>query len=91
MRRDSIHERCEAPVVPGEKSKRPGLECGAVLSKKAAQCLTASDVQRGHDGERSAVADHSLEPRKARVRKDGDRAKYHHLVTAGMYSAWYMM
>jgi hypothetical protein len=48
-----------------------------VLREKAAQCLEAGDVQRGRDGECSAVADLSLEPRKTRVREHGDRAEHH--------------
>jgi hypothetical protein len=47
------------------------------LSEKAAQCLTTGDVQCVHDGERSAVADLSLESRNARVRENDDRAEYH--------------
>jgi hypothetical protein len=54
------------------------------LSEKAAQCLTTGDVQCGRDGERSAVVDLSLEPRKAQVRENGDRAE-HHLSCHGGY------
>jgi hypothetical protein len=39
--------------------------------------LATGDIQRGHDGERGAVADLSLESRKARVRENGDRAGHH--------------
>jgi hypothetical protein len=54
------------------------------LSEKAAQCLTTGDVQCGRDGERSAVADLSLESRKARMRENGDRVE-HHLPCHGGY------
>jgi hypothetical protein len=37
----------------------------------------AGDVQCGSDSERGAVADLSLESRKARVRKYSDRAEHH--------------
>jgi hypothetical protein len=46
--------------------------------------MTTGDVQRNRDGERSAVADLSLESREARVRENGDHAK-HRLPCHGGY------
>jgi hypothetical protein len=48
-----------------------------VLSEKVAQFLTTSDIQRGRNGERSAVAHLSLESRKVRVRENGDHTEHH--------------
>jgi hypothetical protein len=60
------------------------------LSKKAAQGLTTGDIQCDRDGEHGAVADLSLEYRKARVREYGDRAEHHQPCTVGTYSARYV-